>query len=91
MRILVICQRYWPEQFQITDICEGLAAHGHDVTVLCGLPNVGLPESEGHVLPEYRGGRNRAQERNRVRIVRAFEVGRRTGVLWRTVYAWPIS
>ena len=85
MRILVICQRYWPEQFQITDICEGLAAHGHDVTVLCGLPNVGLPESEGHVLPEYRGGRNRAQERNRVRIVRAFEVGRRTGVLWRTV------
>lgn len=84
MRILVVCQRYWPEQFQITDICEELAARGHDVTVLCGLPNVGLPKSEGHVLPEYKHGRNREQERNGVHIARAFEVGRRTGVAWRT-------
>ncbi len=84
MRILVVCQRYWPEQFQVTDICEGLAERGHDVTVLCGLPNVGLPESEGHVLPEYRGGRNRQQEHNGVHIVRAFEIGRRTGIAWRT-------
>ena len=85
MRILVVCQRYWPEQFQITDICEELAFRGHDVTVLCGLPNVGLPESCGRVLPEYRRGCNRVQKRNGVRIVRTFEVGRRTGVAWRTV------
>ncbi len=84
MRILVVCQYYWPEQFQITDICEGLAERGHDVTVLCGLPNVNLSESEGHVLPEYRRGRNREQERNGVRVVRSFEIGRRTGVAWRT-------
>lgn len=83
MRILVICQRYWPEQFQVVDICEGLVARGHDVSVLCGLPNVGLSQSEGHVLPEYRHGRNRIQERNGVRIVRTFEVGRRTGIAWR--------
>ena len=84
MKILTICQRYWPEQFQVTDICEGLAARGHDVTVLCGLPNVGLPETEGRVLEEYKYGHNRIQERNGVKIVRAFEVGRRTGILWRT-------
>jgi glycosyltransferase involved in cell wall biosynthesis len=83
VRILAICQRYWPEQFQITNICEGLVSRGHDVTVLCGLPNVGLPESEGRVLPEYKLGRNRVQEHNGVKIVRSFEIGRRTGVFWR--------
>ena len=83
MKILVICQRYWPEQFQVTDICEGLASRGHDVTVLCGLPNVGLPNSEGRIPPEYLLGNNRHQEHNGVHIVRSFEIGRRTGVLWR--------
>lgn len=84
MNILVVCQRYWPEQFQITDICEGLVTRGHDVTVLCGLPNVGIPEGvPGAVLPEYRHGRNRKQEHNGVRIIRSLEVGRRSGIIWR--------
>lgn len=86
MRILAVCQRYWPEQFQITAICEELAARGHDVTVLCGLPNVGVPGGEpGRVPEEYRHGRNRKQERNGVHIRRSLEIGRRTGVLWRTL------
>lgn len=86
MRILVVCQRYWPEEFQITAICEDLVTRGHEVTVLCGLPNVGVPGSEpGRVLEEYKRGRNRDQEHNGVRIHRSFEVGRRTGVLWRTL------
>lgn len=86
MRILAVCQRYWPEQFQITAICEELVARGHDVTVLCGLPNVGVPGGEpGRVPEEYRHGRNRDQERNGVTIRRSFEIGRRTGVLWRTL------
>ena len=86
MRILVVCQRYWPEEFQITAICEDLVTRGHEVTVLCGLPNVGVPGSEpGRVLEGYKRGRNRDQEHNGVRIHRSFEVGRRTGVLWRTL------
>lgn len=86
MKILAVCQRYWPEQFQITAICEELAARGHHVTVLCGLPNVGVPGGEpGRVPGEYRHGRNRDQMRNGVRIFRSFEVGRRTGVLWRAL------
>ena len=86
MRILVVSQRYWPEQFQVTSICEGLAERGHDVTVLCGLPNVGVPGGKpGRVLSGYRRGANREQERNGVRIVRCFEVGRREGLLFRTL------
>lgn len=86
MRVLVVCQRYWPEQFQVTAVCEGLARRGHNVTVLCGLPNVGVPGIEQGVVPEeYRHGRNRYQERNGVRIIRSFEIGRRSGIAWRTL------
>lgn len=84
MKILVICQRYWPEQFQITSICEGLVSRGHEVTVLCGLPNVGVPDGmEGHVEPAYRRGKNRNQIHNGVKIIRSFEMGRRAGPFWR--------
>ena len=39
MKILVVCQHYWPENFRVTEICEALAARGHQVTALVGLPN----------------------------------------------------
>ena len=31
MKILVVCQYYYPEEFQINAICEGLVERGHDV------------------------------------------------------------
>ena len=84
MRILVVCQRYWPEQFQITTICEELVQRGHEVTVLCGLPNVGASsDGKGRVLKSYRYGKNRLQNHNGVHIHRSFEIGRRSGVIWR--------
>lgn len=39
MRILIISQYYYPEQFQINEIAPELVKRGHDVTVLCGVPN----------------------------------------------------
>ena len=39
MKILVVCQYYYPEPFRISDICETLVEKGHDVTVFTGLPN----------------------------------------------------
>ncbi len=75
MKILVICQHYWPENFRVTEICEALAERGHQVTALVGLPN--YPTG---VIPEaYRHGQNRRQERNGVQIRRCFEIGRRPG------------
>lgn len=44
MKILVVCQHYYPENFQITDICEALVKRGHQVTILTGLPN--YPQGE---------------------------------------------
>lgn len=39
MKILIISQYYFPEQFQINEIAPELVKRGHDVTVLCGIPN----------------------------------------------------
>jgi hypothetical protein len=39
MRVLVITQYYWPEQFRVNDICEELHKRGHSVTVMTGRPN----------------------------------------------------
>ncbi|MBD3589421.1 glycosyltransferase family 4 protein [Bacteroides sp. GM023] len=39
MRILIVTQYYFPEQFQINEIASELVKRGHKVTVLCGLPN----------------------------------------------------
>ncbi|WP_321973922.1 glycosyltransferase family 4 protein [Paratractidigestivibacter sp.] len=77
MNILMICQHYWPEHFQITAICEELAKRGHKVTALVGIPNY----PTGIVPDEYLNGRNRTQEHNGVKIVRVEEIPRKKGVV----------
>lgn len=72
MKILIVCQYYYPEPFRISDICETLAQRGHEVTVLTGLPNY----PEGRVLDEYRHGKKRNEIINGVKIIRAYEIGR---------------
>lgn len=78
MKLLVVCQYYYPEQFQINDICERLSRDGYEITVLTGLPNY----PAGAVPREYRFGRKRDETRNGVRILRTFEIGRRKGPLF---------
>ena len=39
MRILIITQYFWPENFKINSLVLELYNNGHDVTVLTGLPN----------------------------------------------------
>lgn len=72
MKILVVCQYYYPEPFRITDICESLVKRGHDVTVLTGLPNY----PEGVILKEYRHGNKREEKLNGVKVIRCYEIGR---------------
>ena len=77
MKILVVCQYYYPEQFRINDICEQLVKNGHQVTVLTGLPNY----PTGHIPSEYKLGRKRKEIINGVEILRTFEIGRKSGVM----------
>ena len=77
MKILVVCQHFYPENFRINDECFELVKRGHDVTVLTGLPNY----PEGKVLDEYKHGRKREQIVNGVKIRRCFLVGRGQNIL----------
>ena len=87
MKILIVTQRYWPESFRITDIAETLVKQGNDVTVLTGLPNY----PQGYIYDGYKHHKNRIEEHNGVKIIRAKEIARRNNVLFRFLnyYSFP--
>ena len=89
MKILVVCQYYYPEPFRITDICEELVRRGHQITVLTGLPNY----PEGKILKEYKKKEHRDEIKNEVRIIRCNEHGRgknAINMLW-NYYSFAVS
>ena len=49
MKILVVCQYYYPENFSITSLCEEWVKLGHEVFVVTGKPNYGY----GRILEGY--------------------------------------
>lgn len=89
MKILVVCQYYYPEPFRITDICEELIKRGHEVTVITGIPNYPM----GKIYDGYRFGQRRDEMINGVVVHRCFTIGRRSGVLYRILnyYSYAIS
>lgn len=71
MKILVVCQLYYPENIVITNICEELVKLGNDVTVLTGKPNYGY----GYIIPEYK--KVKYEEINGVKVHRVNLVARK--------------
>ncbi len=74
MKLLIVCQYYWPEQFLINEIAPQLVRNGHEVTVLTGLPNY----PSGIVPNEYKKEK-RDEIIDGVRVIRTYEKGRGTG------------
>lgn len=75
MKILVVCQYYYPEPFRIHEVCESLVERGHEVTVLTGLPNYPM----GVIPDEYQNGQHRDEVVNGVHILRVNEIPRTAG------------
>jgi len=50
MRLLVVSQYFWPENFRINDLVAELVRRGHQVTVITGLPNY----PDGKVFQQFR-------------------------------------
>lgn len=50
MRILVVSQYFWPENFRVNDLVKEWVQRGHQVTVLTGIPNY----PAGKVFDAYR-------------------------------------
>ena len=66
MKLLVVSQYYYPEQFRINDICKELVKRGHDVTVLTGIPNY----PEGKYYKGYGLTKKRNEIVDGVKIIR---------------------
>lgn len=89
MKILVICQYYFPEPFRIADICEELVCRGNAVTVVTGVPNYPM----GEIYQGYEHG-ERAQEIIKgVHVVRCPIHPRKKGALHRlwNYYSYPFQ
>lgn len=49
MKLLIVSQYFWPENFRINDLVADMVGRGHEVTVLTGLPNY----PAGYFSPGY--------------------------------------
>lgn len=89
MKILVVCQHYWPEPYYLSDVCEELVRRGHAVHVVTDVPNYPM----GYIYDDYKNGKNREQLHNGVKISRTFTIGRRKGDWFRlfNYYSYSIS
>ncbi|OYT92570.1 MAG: glycosyltransferase WbuB [Burkholderiales bacterium PBB3] len=50
MRLLVVSQYFWPEDFRINELVANLVKRGHQVTVLTGVPNY----PDGNIFQRFR-------------------------------------
>jgi len=66
MKILIVTQYFWPEEFRINEMSRMLVQRGHQVTVLTGLPNY----PAGRFFPGYGLRQNRRQNYEGVEVVR---------------------
>ena len=77
MRILVVSQYFWPENFRINDLVREFCERGHEVTVLTGWPNY----PEGEVFPEFRCNRGAFDKFGAASVIRVPMAPRGKGAL----------
>jgi glycosyltransferase involved in cell wall biosynthesis len=66
MKVLIVSQYFWPENFRINDLAVGLMERGHEVVVLTGMPNY----PGGKFFPGYGWFKKTPEEYRGVRILR---------------------
>ena len=64
MKILIVSQYFYPENFRVNDFSFSLASRGHDVTIITGLPNY----PKGRLFGRYKVFRTEVKDG--VKIVR---------------------
>ena len=74
MKVLIVSQYFWPENFRINDLASGLVERGHEVTVLTGMPNY----PEGKLFSGY-GYSIRHENYKGVKVIRVPLVSRGNG------------
>jgi len=77
LRILVVSQYFWPENFRVNDLVQEWVQRGHQVTVLTGIPNY----PTGQVFDAYRQNPGAFARFNGARVIRVPMLPRGTGSL----------
>ena len=77
MKLLVVTQYFWPENFRINDLVAEMVRRGHKVTVLTGIPNY----PEGKVDLKFRDNPAAFSEYAGARVVRVPMAARGSGTL----------
>lgn len=75
MKILIVSQYFWPEDFRINDIAKGLKEAGHEVEILTGIPNY----PSGKVVKGFFLGNKNFSELEGMRIYRTAMITRGNG------------
>ena len=84
MKILIVTQNFYPDNFQINDISQELVRQGHEVTIITGLPDY----ATNRVPKEYKFFRKHSDELNGVKIYRFPIFARRQGAIMRFLNYW---
>lgn len=75
MKILIVSQYFYPENFRINDLAKELKSRGHEITVLTGLPNY----PTGNYFEGYSNKKNCDEEWEGIKIYRCALRPRYTG------------
>ena len=77
MKILVVSQYFWPENFRVNELVRDLCSRGHLVSVLTGVPNY----PSGKVDPCYRSNPSSYSNYHGARIYRCWIIPRGSNVV----------
>jgi len=77
VRILVVSQYFWPENFRINDLVTEFCEQGHEVTVLTGYPNY----PSGQIFPEFRNDPDSYRNYGAASVIRVPMRSRGSGAL----------
>ncbi|MEG2405426.1 MAG: glycosyltransferase WbuB, partial [Oscillospiraceae bacterium] len=81
MRIQIISQAYYPDDFRINDIAAELVNKGHTVKVLTGLPDYATTK----IPMEFKWLQKRNEYVDGVQVTRLPIIARRKGIIFRTL------
>ncbi len=67
MKILIVSQYFWPENFRVNDLVKELISRQHQVTVLTGIPNY----PAGRVFKDYSEQPSKFKEFHGAKVIRS--------------------
>ena len=78
LRILIVTQYFWPENFRINDLALYFSNKGHKITILTGQPNY----PEGEIFPEFKKNKKKYQKLENIKIIRVPIIPRKKNIFF---------